>query len=81
MKHGRRHDKLKEQAYVARKDAEGYGRPYRAIDVAENAAAVPPPPVEDAPASVRIGGKAKRQLKRLGVDPEASEDVDAADAA
>ncbi|HVL49071.1 MAG TPA: hypothetical protein VM889_10980 [Candidatus Thermoplasmatota archaeon] len=31
MKRGRPHAKLKEQAYLARKDAEGYGRPYEAM--------------------------------------------------
>jgi hypothetical protein len=69
MKHGRRHKTLKEQAYLARKDAEGYGRPYRAIDVAEPEG----PPVEAPPAEVplglALGRKAQRQLKRKGIDP------------
>lgn len=71
MKHGRRHMTLKEQAYLKRKDAEGYGRPYRPIDVAEPTGehAVPPPEPE-VPLAVALDRKARRQLRRAGVDPD-----------
>lgn len=71
MKHGRRHDKLKEQAYLARKDAEGYARPYRPIDVAEPTgefeAEAPPPEV---PLAAKLSTKEKKRLKFVGVDPD-----------
>lgn len=73
MKHGRRHDKLKEQAYLARKDAEGYNRPYRAMDVAQPAAtkaAPDPPPEEGVPLAAKLNRKQRKQLAWHGVDPE-----------
>lgn len=72
MKHGRRHKTLKEQAYIARKDAEGYGRPYRPIDVAEptGAFAAEPPP-EEIPLVAKLSTKEKKRLKFAGVDPDA----------
>ena len=75
MKHGRRHDKLKEQAYLARKDAEGYARPYRPIDVAEPAGGRAPAPLpEGAPLAAKLGTKAKKALKWTGVDADAPEE-------
>lgn len=63
---------LKEQAYLKRKDAEGYGRPYRPIDVAEPTGEfVAPPPEHEVPLNLALDRKAKRQLKRAGVDPDA----------
>lgn len=76
MKHGRRHDKLKEQAYLARKDAEGYKRPYRPIDVAEPNPQKPPeptPPPEAPPLAAKLNTRVKKQLKWAGVDPDAEE--------
>lgn len=72
MKHGRRHKTLKEQAYMARKDAEGYGRPYRPIDVAEPTGEhAAEPPAEEVPLSVKLTTKEKKRLKFAGVDPDA----------
>ena len=74
MKHGRRHKTLKEQAYVARKDAEGYGRPYRPIDVAEPTgeyAAEPPP--DAVPLVAKLSTREKKRLRFAGVDPDAAE--------
>lgn len=73
MKHGRRHKTLKEQAYMARKDAEGYGRPYRPIDVAEPVAPAPPPPPPEEPFAARLSTKDRKRLRHLGVDPDAEE--------
>ena len=75
MKHGRRHDKLKEQAYLARKDAEGYNRPYRPIDVAQptepaKAPPAPPPPDAGVPLAARLNRKQRKQLAWHGVEPE-----------
>lgn len=72
MKHGRRHMTLKEQAYLKRKDAEGYGRPYRPIDVAEPTgghAAEPLP--EEIPLAAKLSTKEKKRLRFAGVDPDA----------
>lgn len=69
MKHGRRHMKLKEQAYLARKDAEGYAAPYRPIDVAEPTGDAAPEPLEDAPLAARLSTKDRKRLRHLGVDP------------
>lgn len=63
---------LKEQAYLKRKDAEGYGRPYRPIDVAEPTgehAAEPPP--EAIPLAAKLSTKEKKRLKFAGIDPDA----------
>ena len=61
---------LKEQAYLKRKDAEGYGRPYRPIDVAEPTGEfAAEPPSHELPLGEALGKKAKRQLKRAGVEP------------
>ena len=72
MKHGRRHDSLKEKTYRERaaQDAPGYKRPYEAIDVREptGPTAAPPPPTNAAGA--KIGAKAKRTLRRFGIEPE-----------
>lgn len=71
MKHGRRHMTLKEQAYLKRKDAEGYGRPYRPIDVAEPTGEfAAEAPRHEVPLAEALDRKAKRQLKRAGVDPQ-----------
>jgi len=72
MKHGRRHDSLKEKVYRERaaQGAEGYKRPYRPIDVAEGAKGAPPPPEPATPLGVALPKKAKRTLRRLGIDPE-----------
>jgi hypothetical protein len=74
MKHGRRHKTLKEQAYIARKDAEGYGRPYRPIDVAEPSGefAHEAPP-EEIPLAAKLSTKEKKRLRFAGVDPDAPE--------
>ncbi len=74
MKHGRRHKTLKEQTYGHRfsQDAEGYSRPYRAIDLAEPSGATAVP-VEDAPVAVRLTTKEKKRLRFLGVEPEVEE--------
>lgn len=78
MKHGRRHKTLKEQAYLARKDAEGYGRPYRPIDVAEPTGEFAAKPAADGtPLPLALGARARRQLKRAGIDPGAAVDEDA----
>lgn len=73
MKHGRRHDVLKEQEYKKRKDAEGYGRPYRAMPMADPSAPhrrpAPAPEVEGVALGSLLGGRARRDLKRLGIDP------------
>ena len=64
---------LKEQAYVKRKDAEGYGRPYRPIDVAEPTGAfAAEPPAEEVPLAAKLSTKEKKRLRHLGVDPDAT---------
>ena len=75
MKHGRRHDSLKEKVYRERAagGAEGYKRPYRPIDVAKGDPNAPPPPDPVVPLGVALPKKAKRQLKRMGIDPENDE--------
>lgn len=80
MKHGRRHSKLKEQAYLARKDAEGYGTPYRAIDVAEptrvrDAAEEDEPQDAGVPVGKLLTTKQRKQLAWRGV--AADDDADA----
>lgn len=72
MKHGRRHDSLKEGVYKRRfdQDAPGYRRPYEAIDVAEPTGPVAPPPPPEVPLGLALDRKAKRQLKRAGIDPD-----------
>lgn len=70
MKHGRRHKTLKEQAYLARKDALGYGTPYPPIDVAEPTGEfVAEAPPAEVPLALAANKKALRQLRRLGIDP------------
>lgn len=71
MKHGRRHKVLKEKTYRDRaaQDAPGYKRPYDPIDVREPEHPSPPPAPPTTPAGSKIGGKAKRDLQRLGIDP------------
>lgn len=75
MKHGRRHDSLKEKVYRERaaSGAEGYTRPYRPIDVAEGNPDAPPLPEPETPLGVALPKKAKRHLKRMGIDPEKDE--------
>lgn len=73
MKHGRRHMTLKEQAYVARQNAEGYKTPYRPIDVAVPVKPVAPPVVEDEPLAARLSTKDRKRLRHLGVDPDADD--------
>lgn len=74
MKHGRRHNKLKEQTYGQRfrQDAEGYTRAYRPIDVAEPSAPAKPleQPPEDLPLAAKLTTKEKKRLKWAGVDPD-----------
>lgn len=70
MKHGRRHNKLKEQAYLARKDADGYARPHRPIDVAEPTGefeATPPPSLE---LHNVLGRKSRHAVRHVGVDAD-----------
>lgn len=70
MKHGRRHDSLKEKAYLERQNAEGYKRPYRPIDVAmPQKPPVPPPPAE-VPLGTALSKRDKRALKRVGIAAE-----------
>ncbi len=74
MKHGRRHDKLKEQAYKARKKAKGYATPYDPIDVTPPSGAGTSPPAADdeevgRPAASLIHPKTAKALRRLGIDP------------
>lgn len=68
MKHGRRHNRLKEQAYRARKNAEGYGRPYEPMPADPGEAPAP----EDVPTLVEadslsledvLGRKARHALR------------------
>lgn len=75
MKHGRRHDSLKEKAYRDRaaSNAEGYKRPYRPIDVAKGNPDAPKPPPAEVPLGAALPKKAKRQLRRMGIDPEKDE--------
>jgi len=75
MKHGRRHDALKEKVYRERAaaGAEGYKRPYRPIDVREGSGQPPPPPEPVAPLGTALPKKAKRALRRLGIEPEEKE--------
>ena len=77
MKHGRRHKTLKEQAYIARKDAEGYATPYRPIDVAQPVAPPPEPPPETLPLAAKLGTRAKKALRWKGVDADEPLDGDA----
>lgn len=66
---------LKEQAYLKRKDAEGYGRPYRPIDVAEPTGEfAAPPPSEEVPLVAKLSTKEKKRLRFAGVDPDAALD-------
>jgi len=69
MKHGRRHDSLKEGVYKQRfrQGAQGYARPYEPIPVAEPEAPVPPPPAEVPLADV-LGRKSRHALRRAGVE-------------
>lgn len=84
MKHGRRHNKLKEQAYKARKDAEGYGSPYRAIDVAEPTARTSdldaPPPADGTTLAARLNTRAKKALAWKGVRADEAQDDESDDA-
>ena len=75
VKHGRRHDSLKEGVYKQRfrQGAAGYARPYEAIDVAEPTGPVAPPPPVEAPLAEVLSPKAKRALRRAGVEPKADE--------
>lgn len=75
MKKGRRHQTLKEQTHAKRyaQDAPGYRAPYKPIDVARPMRPPPPPPTPEQPLAQRLGGRARRDLKRLGVDPDAEE--------
>lgn len=70
MKHGRRHSSLKEKTYRDRfqQGAAGYAKPYEPLDVAEGSGRPPPEPLT--PLGVALPKKAKRQLKRLGLDPD-----------
>ena len=78
MKHGRPHKVLKEQAYKARgqNHAEGYTRPYRALDMAPEDPtwkADAPDTEEEGPLTLgaALPRKSKRLLKNhLGVDPD-----------
>ena len=72
MKHGRRHDSLKEGVYKQRfrQGAQGYARPYEAIDVAEPTGPVAPPPPEEVPLADVLGRKSKHALRRAGVKPD-----------
>lgn len=73
MKHGRRHNRLKEKAYVDRKDAEGYGRPYEPIPVEPPteapAAPPPPPPALTEVLDPRSRNALKRALEKRDEDP------------
>lgn len=70
MKHGRPHKVLKEKAYIARQDAEGYKTPYRPIDVAEPTRPPPPIPPAEVPLGVALSKRDKRALKRAGISPD-----------
>lgn len=72
MKHGRRHDSLKEGVYKQRfrQGAQGYARPYEPIDVAEPTGPVAAPPPEKAPLADVLGRKSKHALRRAGVREE-----------
>ncbi len=72
MKHGRRHDKLKQQAYKARSKAPGYATEFDAIPVEETGSWKAPPEARLEPAEAdnvrrRINKKALNALKYAGV--------------
>ena len=81
MKHGRRHDSLKERTYRERaaQDAPGYKRPYAPLDVREPDAPAPPPPPAAQPLAAKLGRRAKKQLEHAGVhvDPDEADAPDA----
>lgn len=62
---------LKEKTYRDRfaQGAEGYARPYDAMDVREGSGA-PEPEAPGTPLGVALPKKAQRQLKRLGIEPD-----------
>jgi len=72
MKHGRRHSSLKEKTYRDRfhQGAEGYARPYDALDVREGTGTPEPREEPTTPLAQALPKKARRQLKRLGLDAE-----------
>lgn len=72
VKHGRRHDSLKEGVYKQRfrQGAPGYARPYEPIPVAEPTGPVAPPPPEEVPLAEVLSPKAKRALRRAGIAAE-----------
>ncbi|HUR69657.1 MAG TPA: hypothetical protein VM370_10455 [Candidatus Thermoplasmatota archaeon] len=74
MKHGRRHDKLKEGVYrdLFRRRAEGYASDYRPMPVAEpeDPKALPEPASE---IELRLRGKAKKGIERALRDESRSE--------
>jgi hypothetical protein len=78
MKHGRRHDSLKEKTYRERaaQDAPGYKRAYDPIDVREPDEPKPLPKDPAAPLAAKLGRKAKKQLEHLGVDPDEADDAE-----
>lgn len=72
VKHGRRHDSLKEGVYKQRfkQGAQGYARDYEPIPVAEPAGPVAPPPPAEAPLADVLGRKSRHALRRAGARPE-----------
>lgn len=76
MKHGRRHKTLKEQTYAARfrQGAQGYGRDYEPIPVAEPTTPPPPPPPAEAPLAAKLTTKERKRLQHLGIDPDEEQD-------
>jgi hypothetical protein len=76
VKHGRRHNKLKEGVYAQRfqQRAPGYAREYEPIDIAEpeHPAAAPPP--KEVPMGLALNRRALRDLKRRGIDPLAEDE-------
>lgn len=82
MKHGRRHDTLKEKAYLDRAHgrAEGYARPYAPIDVATPTTPPPPPPDTSVELEGALKGRSKHELRRALTKKGARRAGDADDA-
>lgn len=72
MKHGRRHSSLKEKTYRDRyqQGAEGYARPYDALDVREGTGEPQAREEPTTPLAKALPKKAQRQIKRLGLESD-----------
>lgn len=70
MKHGRRHDSLKERVYRERaaQDAPGYRRAYEPIDVRPPSGEHEALPAEPVALGDLLPRKARKALARVGVD-------------